>query len=338
VTVRTIVRRGRRRGSSARSGSPASWAAVLSLAAATAAGVPYEARSSEPEVVARVNGQPVTRTELDRMIGNPLTLRQARLELGVEQPDPGALARLALRNLIHRRLMLEEARRRDIKVTEQELDEAILSLRRRFDDLRSFGEWMKAQGLDDAALFEAVRADLAVGRVSAALGQGVRVPERDVQRYHEGHRGDFGRDEVRLQIIAVRDEAAVSEVVAALRRGEDFGLVARRRSSGLRAQQGGDTGWVAYEALGSPLRETVAIMKPRDVRGPMQNGSDFLIVRLHERRRGTKSLAEARSEIERRLVVAKQQEAVQAWLRQQEKKAKIELLPRWASAAATGAK
>jgi hypothetical protein len=79
-------------------------------------------------------------------------------------------------------------------------------------------------------------------------------------------------------------------------------------------------------------------MKPRDVRGPLQNGSDFLIVRLQERRRGAKSLAEARPDIERRLVAAKRQEAVQAWLERQEKKSKIEILPRWAAAASTGAK
>jgi hypothetical protein len=63
------------------------------------------------------------------------------------------------------------------------------------------------------------------------------------------------------------------------------------------------------------------------VGGPLQKGADeFLIVGLEGRRPvRAKSLGEARPEIERRLLPAKQQEAVQAWLTEQEKTSKIEV-------------
>jgi hypothetical protein len=86
-------------------------------------------------VVARVNGEPVTRAEFERMVGNPLTREQLQQELGVKDPDVKDLERLALRQLIHHRLMLQEATRRQITVTNEELDEGMAALRRRFDDL-----------------------------------------------------------------------------------------------------------------------------------------------------------------------------------------------------------
>jgi parvulin-like peptidyl-prolyl isomerase len=308
--------------------SPRAWLALaLGVGAAAAALAPGGASGAEQETIARVDGEAVTRAELERMVANPLTLDQARHELGVERPGSRELERLAVRRVIERRLLIREARRRKIHVTEPELDREIAALRRRFDDLRSFGAWMKEQGLDEASLFETVREDMAAERVRVALVEDARVSDDDVRRYYGAHEDDFASGEVRLQIIAVADERAAREVVAALRRGEDFGSVARQRSSGIRAWQGGDTGWVRADALASPLREAVAILRPGEARGPLRRGSNFLVVRLNERRRGpARPLAEVRPEIERRLLVEKRRSAVGSWLAEREATARIELL------------
>jgi parvulin-like peptidyl-prolyl isomerase len=308
--------------------------AVLALGAGVPALASGGAAGAAQETIARVDGEPVTRAELERMAGNPLTLEQARQELGVERPAPADLERIALRNVVRRRLLIREARRRGIRVTDRELDREIASLRRRFDALRSFGAWMKEQGLDEGSLFEAVREDMAVERVRAALEEGVRVSEDDVRRRYAAREAELAPAEVRLQIIAVRDEATAREVVAALRRGEDFGRLARQRSSGIRARQGGDTGWVRADALASPLREAVAVLEPGESRGPLRRGPDLLVVRLNERRRGAaRPLAEVRPELERGLLREKRQAAVEAWLAEREAGSRIELL---GAASATG--
>jgi parvulin-like peptidyl-prolyl isomerase len=308
-------------------GSALALALALGGAAAPAAALVRSAPSAaDREVVARVDGEAVTRAELDRMAASPRTLDQARQELGVERPGPADLRRVALRNVVERRLLIREARRRGIRVTEPELDREIASLRRRFDDLRSFGAWMNEQGLDEATLWETVREDMAADQVRTALIEGVRVTDEDVRRYHAAHAPELGPGEVRLQVIAVGGEREAKEVLTALRDGEDFGRVARARSSGIRARDGGDTGWVRADALASPLRESVAILKPGESRGPLRRGSDFLFVRLNERRRGpARTLEEVRSEIERRLLPEKQRSAVEAWLVEQESGTKIEL-------------
>ena len=207
--------------------------------------------------------------------------------------------------VIHRRLMLEEARRRGIVVTDKELDDAIASLRRRFDDLEGFGAWMKEQGLDDRSLFEAVRADMLTDRVWASLVAGVRISDgRGAAVLRRERRDLVIGEEVRLRIIAVKDEAAAEEILAALRKGESFRRLARQRSLGVRAAQGGDTGWVDSRTLPEPLRKPVQLLKPGDVGGPLQRGpGEFLVIGLEGRRPiRARSLAEARPEIERQLL------------------------------------
>ncbi len=284
--------------------------------------------AEQPErIEARVNGEPVTQSELKRMLSNPPARQQILQELGNQNPGSKELERLAVRKLIHRRLILQEAGRRNFTVTEKDLDEAINSIRRRFEDIKDFGKWMKDQGLQDKLLFDAVRDDMLAARVRAALVEGVRLTDEQVRQYYDSHKDDLKTEEVRLQIIVVKDKATAEQILtAAIKKREDFGRLAQQRSLGRRAAQGGDTGWVDSETLWPALRQAVGTLKTGEATGPLERDAEFLLVRLHERRAGRrKSLAEARPEIERRLLPAKQQEAVQTWLAHQEQKSKIEV-------------
>lgn len=301
---------------------------IFLAAVALVAFGPLVAKSAEPEIVARVNGDSVTRAQFERMLANPLTLRQAQQELGLQEPGSRDLERLAMRKLVYLRLLVQEAGRRNITVTQPELDQAISALRRRFGDLKDFGVWVKEQGLNDPELFETVRTDLLAERATAALVEGIRVTEEQAQGYFDAHKDDLiiGA-EVRLRVIAVRDKSEAEEIVAALRKGEPFDRLARWGSMGRLAAKGGDTGWVDFHALPSPLREAAAKLEPGEVCGPLEKSKDELLIVGMQGRRPirAKSLAEARPEIERRLLPVKQQEAVQAWLTEQENKSKIEV-------------
>jgi parvulin-like peptidyl-prolyl isomerase len=298
------------------------WCLSLLMLAGVAAA--RNAAAGEPEIVARVNGVPLTWAAFQRMRANPLVVSQ--LQQSGAQPDATALDRLALQTLKQRHLMLQEAAQRNITVTPKELDEAIAALRRRFEGLREFGEWMMKQGLDEESVFAAVREDMLTDRVISALLEDVSITDKQVQQYYETHRDDLRADEVRLQIIVARDKATAAEILRALRDGRDFASLARQHSIGRRAAKGGDTGWARSEMLWPPLRKLVAAMQAGEAGGPLQKGNELLIVRLDERRPGSvKSLSEARPQIEPQLLAAKRQEAVRAWLAQQEKRAKIEV-------------
>ena len=62
------------------------YAAATLLAMAAIAGAPERspAAAAEPEVVARVNGEPVTRTEWRRMVADPLTRRLHQRDTGLK--------------------------------------------------------------------------------------------------------------------------------------------------------------------------------------------------------------------------------------------------------------
>ena len=315
---------------------PAPWARFLwpgLIALAVTAVVTLgssEARGAEPEIVAQVNGDAVTRAELQRVQVDLVALRKLQGDRNNEQPDGDELKNLAVESLIWRRLLLQEADRRNFTVSEDELDQALTELRRRFESLESFGAWMKERDLDDRALLESIRADVLAMRVRAALTEGVEVSEEQVAGIYASHKEDLSiGEEVRLRIIVVKSEAAAREILTALREGVSFSRLARQRSLGLRAAQGGDTGWVNTQMLPPTLHRAVSILKPGEASSPLQRDTvEFLIIGLQARRPAlAKNLDAARAVIERRLLVAKQQETVHIWLQNQERQSTIEVFP-----------
>jgi parvulin-like peptidyl-prolyl isomerase len=285
-----------------------------------------ETGGAPAQVVARVNGEAVTRAEWLRLLTSPLERELLLEEPGVAGADPEALGRLALQKLIERRLLLQEGRRRGLTVTSQELDETIAALRRRFEDLEGFGRWMKGRGLEGTALFRSVRDDILVAKARGALAAEASVTGEDVQKYYDLHASELRTEEVWLQVIAVKERADGEEIQRALRKGEDFGRLARGRSLGVRASRGGDVGWVTAESLPPPVRDAVASLEPGEAIGPLAGDDHFLVVRLQERRAGrAKTLGEAQPEIEQRLLRLEQHQAIGGWLKQEQQKATIEV-------------
>ena len=277
-----------------------------------------------------MNGEPVTLEALRRLLAEPRARWQLEQEPGAANQDKENLHRLAVRKLIHRRLYLQEASRQRITVSEQALDQTVMALRSRFADLGSFAMWMKESGFDDRSLFSSLRDDMLVTNVVASLVTGVEVTGQEVQDYYATHIEDLSiSEEVRLRTIVVNSRTAAREILTALRNGGNFSHLARQRSMGVRAAQGGDTGWVNAGTLTPPLRNVVDMLKPGEASSPLQkNNDEFLIIALAGRRPvRAKNLDEARPEIEQRLLATKQQETVRAWLTQQEQKTNIEVFP-----------
>jgi parvulin-like peptidyl-prolyl isomerase len=297
-------------------------------------------------IVAQVNGQPITERELKRMMADPTMQRRAqrrdlqrRMASAASEPgrpdqrqeqERNQLERIALRRLILVKLLLEEADRLELKVTDDQLARSQEAVRSGFEDPNSFAEWRKALDVeDDRSLADALRTELLVERVSASLAKGVVLRAGDVEAYYAAHKADFMVPEtVHLLIIETVDQKSAGQILQELnKQGADFGAVAKERSKGFRAAEGGDLGWVPVDRLQSEVRVAVYNMKPGQIRGPVQTEAGMLIVKLLDRRAArTKDLAEVRSVIEQSLLRTKQREAIRGWLAEREKNAKVEIL------------
>jgi peptidyl-prolyl cis-trans isomerase C len=240
-------------------------ALLLSLALAPGCTAPQE--PALPETIALVDGEAVTVREylaaiqLDERENEGLSPRSAR--------ELRAGRRALLEGLIDRKLLARAARKKGIRVAEEEVERAFLRLRadwpgESFERLLADTHLSVAEleaGLRDRLMVEKLFAEEVVARVA--------VTDADVEAHLAARPPSAERPEqVRAAQLVVRTEAEARRLQRELAKGATFAELARRYSLSPDARVGGDLGWFGRGEMPPEFEEvcfTLAVGKVSDV-------------------------------------------------------------------------
>jgi len=169
--------------------------------------------SPVPEVVARVNGQPIR-------IGQILPIAKSELDkvsvADRERKKPEVLRR-ALDQYVDRELLLQEALARGVQADSRDVDWAYDQMRRERTDEKAWAEFLAGQGMDTQAFKAELRAQ---HTVAALVEQEVRafpVPEAVARAAFEADPEAFGS---KREGAPPAFEAVRAEVEDAVRQGQ----------------------------------------------------------------------------------------------------------------------
>ena len=155
---------------------------------------------------------------------------------------------------------------------------------------------------------------------SANVDQYIEIPPGRVRAFYERNAERFqtpAQVHVRMIVLTPEQEAQVAErkqraeqLVERLRKGGDFGVLARQFSGGSHAEDGGDWGWIdPARELRSELAQRVQATATGQVSDPVRIADNYYIVNVNGRREAAVApLSEVYSDIEREL----RQEAIEA--------------------------
>ncbi|HEY6874581.1 MAG TPA: peptidylprolyl isomerase [Geobacteraceae bacterium] len=291
-------------------------------------------------IAAIVNDNPITTYEVDREAA--LITREAARKSA--PTDEGAKLRTtALNQLIDKRLAEEKIKELDIKVSEEELRQAI-------DDV------MKQNNLTQETLVAALQAQgLTFDQYKAQLreqierlrlmGQEVRskvqVGDKEVREYYDANLARFGNEMFQARHIyfkiddktppadVKRTMATAMSVLQEARSGKDFAELAKKYSDDqLTAKDGGELGSFKKGEMLPEIEETVATMQPGEISDLVSTPAGFHIIKLEKRFvKSTKSFEEAKGEIEELLFRKKSEERYNQWIADLRKGAAIEIKP-----------
>lgn len=246
-------------------------------------------------IVAIVDESAITERELDNRI-NLIKLDLAKANR--QPPTEDVLRRQVLENLINDSLLLQEAARRGIKITDTQLNQAMQRIARQNSlSLSEFRQRLIADGLDYDEYRETVRRELTISTLSRQYGQSnASISDAEVDDFMARN----GQDDVDYEyqishiLIALPDGASpeqvsdarktADEILSRLRQGEEFDKLANTYSAGDNALQGGDLGWRKKAQIPSLFTDSVLSMKPGEYAGPLRSASGLHIVYLKARR------------------------------------------------------
>lgn len=197
--------------------------------------------------------------------------------------------------------------------------EVLSRLFERFVDDELLLRWARDRGFaDEAATSHEAAASLL--RASPPV-----VSSTDVERYYAEHRRDYERPaRARLRQILVEDRASAELALGELEAGVDFGEVARIRSIGPSAQDGGLQGELSREDLPAALADVVFALAEGEWSELLEADYGFRIFQVERfLPDGTLSLQAAAPSIRSRLVA----ERSEALIRQALEEARREYNP-----------
>lgn len=273
--------------------------ALVALAAAISAAAAAETKQPQIEVetvIATVDGQPITK----------LDLYNAMLQYFPAQ------AQESLERMISEKIVLKEAAKRGVSVTEKEITAKAAEL--------------GLTGALTAAAKSVIKTSMLAEKMIVAQ-YGIRVTEADVRKFFDEKKELLGEPEqVHLRQIFVVTEKDANDVILALNAGAEFNKMAQAKSIDAASRdKGGDIGFFAKGMLQPEIEKIVFDMKPGDYSQPIKTDNGYHIIRLEEKKaaRAAKLDAGMKKRLETMIRNAKIQEALPGWLEGLRKKADI---------------
>jgi peptidyl-prolyl cis-trans isomerase SurA len=283
---------------------------LLALLTVAPLAIPLQGGEIIEQVLVKVNGEVITKTELEAKqiaalrdrVNSPINaeamksdeaLKKALLEV---TPD-------LLVNAIDELLLTQLGREKGYKLSEEQFQAWLENMRKtnNLQDEQKFQAALKQEGMTLADLRKQVDRAFLVDRVRQdEVGQKLTITEEEARQYYLAHKNEFVEPasvtlrEIFVEVptakqggeegvnVGAEDEAKKKADGARARvaAGEDFGKVAAEVSDSASKANGGLIGPLPLADVSDALRQTLESMKPGDVTPPTRNARGFQILKL----------------------------------------------------------
>lgn len=265
--------------------------AVPVAALAAAAPVPPSTTTQATRIVAVVNGDVISNTDVE----NRARLFALSTGLPITQDVLDRLRQQITRQLVDERLRMQEVQRRKIVIPDKAIADAIHDIETRNGmPSGALRQKLAADGVSQRTLIDQIRTQLGWTQVlREELGDKATISDAEVADEQRLLAQQVGKPEYRVGeiFIPVEDPANQADaqrfaetVIGELRAGASFPVVAAQFSQNQTALQGGELGWVQPNQLDPEVTRLVSEMPLGAVSNPVKVPGGFSIVTLQAKR------------------------------------------------------
>jgi peptidyl-prolyl cis-trans isomerase SurA len=286
------------------------------------------------EIVARVNNEIITRSELDKARTSAADSAREdcngrctpeQLQVAVEDSQ-----KFALRDLIDQSLLAQRGKDMDINV-EPEVVKQLDQIRQKnnLKDLDDLEKAVTSQGINWEDFKNNIKNRILTQEViRREVGSHINITHDEEMKFYEDHKKEFVRPEqVALSAIEIKTEgkkeseipelkAKAQKLLDRVKEGEDFGELAKRFSDGATAQQGGYLGQYKRGELSKELEDIVFKMNRNQLTDVIETKTGFLVLKVLEHyEEGEQSFDKVENEIQDHLYQQKMEPALREYLK-----------------------
>jgi peptidyl-prolyl cis-trans isomerase SurA len=318
------------------------------------------------EIVTRVNGQIITRSEFDR---SKDTLKDECKTQDAANPDKCFTEKEKdiLRDLIDQQLLIEKGK--DLSINgDTELIKRLDQMRKemKLDSMEELEKAAASQGISYEDFKQNMRNQIVTQKViGEEVGGHLSITKDEIQQFYDEHKAEMQMpEEIRLSEIMVSPaklpdkaaqtqapatadpgaapadpaaqkaadlataEAKANDLLAQIQKGASFEDVAKKYSDGASAADGGQLGVFKRGQLAKELEDKTFAMKPGEVSGVIRTKQGYVILKVIEHQEaGIPPLKTAEPHIQDALYYQKLQPALRAYLTKLREEAYLKYSP-----------
>ena len=282
-------------------------------------------------LVAFINNDVITLYELEKKIGEMTGKTSDDIKAQDEQQYI-EIRREILEELINEKIAQAKIQELGLKITEGEIDSYIENIKtaNQFTQ-EEFMDQLKTQGLTYERFREKVKEDLERSQlIDYEVKSKTIVREEQIIKYYQEHMEDYKTEgQVYLAGIFLMQNATDNEeksseltkkvelILSRLKKGEDFGILAREFSQGPGAEEGGDLGAFKTSQIDKDLADIVEKLPEGGISDPIKRESNIQIIKLIKRDEGQiQPFEEVRDKIYEKLYSEEINTRYTSWLKE----------------------
>ena len=291
-----------------------------------------------PDLLARVNGEAVNKTEFDRAVG----ALEARNGGPVPAQQRDRVLREVLDQIVSYKLLIQESRARKIAATDAEVDARMKEIQGQFPTEDAFKQMLTSRNTTLDQVRSDIRQDITVQKlIESAIADKVAVKPEQVTDFYAKNPDQFKQPErVRASHILITvpkgaDAAAktaartkAADILKDVKAGKDFAALAKQHSQDPgSAQNGGDLGFFQQGQMVGPFNDVAFKLTPGQVSDLVETEFGFHIIKVAEKQTARSvPLDEVRPQLEQYLERMNREQQTDAFVNGLKTKGKIEIL------------
>jgi peptidyl-prolyl cis-trans isomerase SurA len=317
--------------------------ALLSACLLNVPPVCQAAYAQQPEVVdgvaAIVNGDVITYSQVRALVGPREKVLRSQFTGEDLVKEIKAARESALKDLIDRQLILQAFKKENFQIPDHFVEERVQEIIRQDfgGDRNTFIKTLEAQNytIGEFKKMESEKMIVQAMRSKNVKMNLVASPAK-VAEYYKAHRDEFSaKEQIKLRLImipshandgqAAAQKAMADEIFSKLVNGAEFDRIAQVYSEDSTRDLGGDWGWVERKTLAGPLEKAAFKLDVGKISNIIEFGGNYYILKVEDKHGGdTKSLEQARPDIEKKLLQLEAQALQEKWLASLRSKAYIQ--------------
>lgn len=304
--------------------------ALVTLVAAGCGMVRVKPGDPEKTIVAKVDGEEITKAEFDKVF----EIFKTQVEL---EQDPSIwekeyegkkyedLAKeKVLEQMISDKVQMKKAGEMGISVSDEEIDAEVDKWKKLFNSDEKYIEFLTSLNIDEEYFRDNLKKDLVKNKMKEELTKNVEVTDEELADYYGKHINEFYR--VKASHILLDTEEEAKKILERVKAGEDFNALAKEYSTDPSAKDNsGSLGYFRQGEMVEPFEEAAFALKPGEISDIVKSDYGYHIIKVEDKT--IDKFEDVKDELRNSLITDKKSQSYDSAFEEMMSKAKIEKYP-----------